>query len=153
MFLNMAGRTTLAKASFGSIPTHVMRFIKLLSSTSNKINKIQRDFIWGTTAEKRKMHMLSWDVITRSKPHGGLDIQKTKMKNRACHSCLTWRIFHKPDVLWAKMLIAKHYKPHTIRRKSSSKTWQYIIDGWRICNKDSVWSFNKGNILNFFVDS
>lgn len=73
-FLNKVGGTTLAKDILGSISSHVMQFIKLPNSSSNKINKIQRNFIWDTTIEKRKIHMLSQDVITRSRSQGGLGI-------------------------------------------------------------------------------
>lgn len=49
-FLNIVGRTTLAKASLGSILSHVMQYIKLSSHIANQIDRIQRNFLWGTTA-------------------------------------------------------------------------------------------------------
>lgn len=48
-FLNITGRTTLAKASLSSIPNHVMQFTKLPSSILKKIDQIQRNFIWGSS--------------------------------------------------------------------------------------------------------
>lgn len=64
-FLNMAGRTTLAKFSLGCLPSHVMRYIKLSAQVYNYINRIQRNFIWGTTAVKRKMHLVGWGTVTK----------------------------------------------------------------------------------------
>lgn len=65
----MAGRTTLAKASLGSISNHVMQYIKLSSHVTNQIDRIQRNFIWGTTIEKRKIHLVKWDTITNPKKY------------------------------------------------------------------------------------
>lgn len=53
-FLNMAGRTTLAKASIASIPSHVMQFIKLHISTCNKINKTPKGFYLGYYNRERE---------------------------------------------------------------------------------------------------
>uniref|UniRef100_M1CTG1 Reverse transcriptase n=1 Tax=Solanum tuberosum TaxID=4113 RepID=M1CTG1_SOLTU len=81
-FLNLAGRTTPAKAVLNSIPTHVMQLHKLPSTVTNRIDKIQRNFIWGTTDVKRKLHLIiSWDVVTEDKEAGGLGLQKSKTKN------------------------------------------------------------------------
>ncbi|KAK4724051.1 hypothetical protein R3W88_026830 [Solanum pinnatisectum] len=63
--LNMTGRTVLTKSTLSSIPSHVMQYINIPVGVLNKINKIQRDFIWGTTAEKRKMHLVGWNTITK----------------------------------------------------------------------------------------
>lgn len=74
-FLNITGRTTLAKACLNSIQTYIMQLHKLPISITKKIDKIQRNFIWGTTDTKRKLHMLNWNVITENKDIGGLGIQ------------------------------------------------------------------------------
>ncbi|KAK4707425.1 hypothetical protein R3W88_033026 [Solanum pinnatisectum] len=47
-FLNMTGRTVLAKASLSSIPSHIMQFIKLPCKTTKALDIIQRNFLRGT---------------------------------------------------------------------------------------------------------
>ena len=32
--------------------------------------KISRNFIWGTTIEKKKLHLVSWRMVTRPKADG-----------------------------------------------------------------------------------
>lgn len=44
-FLNVAGRTTLAKSSLNVIPTHVMQLSKLPASFTNRVDQIKRNFI------------------------------------------------------------------------------------------------------------
>ena len=31
----------------------------------NKIDMIVRKFLWGTSEEKRKMHLVNWDKVTQ----------------------------------------------------------------------------------------
>ncbi|XP_070018033.1 uncharacterized protein [Nicotiana sylvestris] len=104
-FLTLAGRATLAKAALNAIPNHNMQYISLLKKTLYKIDKIQRDFIWGTTATKRKIHYVSWDVVTLPKDLGGLGILKAWHKNQAILAGLAWRLFTNPSTLWANTLI------------------------------------------------
>lgn len=52
-FLNIAGRTTLARSSLNSIPIHIMHYIKLPLDISKKIDRIQRNFIWGSTINQK----------------------------------------------------------------------------------------------------
>lgn len=48
-FLNLASRMTLAKSCVNSIPSTLHR---LPTSITNKIDQIQKNFIWGTTENK-----------------------------------------------------------------------------------------------------
>lgn len=79
-FLNLAGRTVLAKATLNNILSHVMQYISIPFRTTYSINKIQRDFSWGTSTEKRKIHLIGWDTITRNNGAWGLGIQKCLSK-------------------------------------------------------------------------
>nr|XP_033516803.1 uncharacterized protein LOC117281097 [Nicotiana tomentosiformis] len=88
----MAGRTTLAKSSLGSILSHVMQYIKLPAQVCSKIDRIQRNFIWGTTPIKRKMHFVGRRNVTRLNKEGGLNVHKNDFKNSAIHADLAWRM-------------------------------------------------------------
>lgn len=73
-FMNIAGRTTLAKAYLNSIPTHIMQYNRLTGVIEKSIDKIQRNFIWGTTDVKKKLHEVRWDTLVRPKEVGGLGL-------------------------------------------------------------------------------
>ncbi|KAK4710030.1 hypothetical protein R3W88_004543 [Solanum pinnatisectum] len=75
-FLNIAGRTTLAKSSLNSIPTYIMQLAKLPASITKQIDQIQRNFIWGSTEEKKKLYPMSWNLVTRSKQEGKFGCSK-----------------------------------------------------------------------------
>ncbi|KAL9809635.1 putative RNA-directed DNA polymerase [Arabidopsis thaliana] len=57
--LSLAGRVTLSKSVLSSIPVHSMSTISLPTSTLNRLDKITRSFIWGSTSEKKKQHLIA----------------------------------------------------------------------------------------------
>lgn len=58
----------------------MMQYIKLPSSILKKIDQIQWNFIWASSSSKRKLQLVSWDEIMKSKGEEGLDIQYAKTK-------------------------------------------------------------------------
>lgn len=79
-FLNLTSRTILTKATLSSIPSHVMQYIKLPAKITNTINKVQRDFVWGTIAEKRKFTYWAGIASQTRKPWEDLDSRKVNWK-------------------------------------------------------------------------
>ena len=55
-FLSKAGRLVLIKSVLSSIPTFYMSVFKMPVEVAQKIEKIQRGFLWGDGIEKRKLH-------------------------------------------------------------------------------------------------
>lgn len=82
-FLSLAGRATLAESTRNAIPTHAMQYIYFPKKFHKTIDKIQRDFIWGSNTTRKMVHCLSWDKITLPKDHGGLGLHKSIHKNTA----------------------------------------------------------------------
>ena len=82
-FLSFAGRAVLIKSVMSAIPNHIMQGMALPSHICDKLDKLNRDFLWGSTSEKRKLHLVGWSKIVRPKEDGGLRIQVAKVKNIA----------------------------------------------------------------------
>ena len=58
------------------IPNHIMHGAILPAYDCEKLDKINWDFLCGSTNEKRRMHMVGWSKIVKSKEEGGLGIQE-----------------------------------------------------------------------------
>lgn len=56
--LSMVGRCTLATSCLNSLPTHIMQYTLLPSKTLKNIDKIQRNFLWGTNTTSKKLHLI-----------------------------------------------------------------------------------------------
>lgn len=111
--LNIAGRTVLAKTTLSGISSHVMSYIKLPKSIVKTLDKTIRDFIWGSTHERKGMHLLSWDLVTKPKEQGGLEIHKMATENKAILSGLAWRVLQGPSATW-KFVLQNKYRNHPV---------------------------------------
>lgn len=98
----------------------------LLTKTLNKIDQIQKNFLWGTTDQKRKLHLVNWDLVTRTKGEGGLGLRKDRSKNLTLLASLAWRLANNPTNLWEITLLQKYsHKPS----EKGSFIWKNIIKG------------------------
>ena len=153
--LSFAGRTVLVNSVMTAIPNYVMQGIALPTHLCSKIDKINRDFIWGSTEEKRRLHLVGWSKIIKAKEEGGLGIQAARSKNIAMLAKLNWRLYQEKDLLWAKVLLYKYCSWHRMEAKNSdslpcSPTWKAIKVGFPIFEKGVYWSVGSQSPLNFW---
>ena len=153
--LSFASRTVLVKWVMTAIPNYVMQGIDLPSHLCSKIDKINRDFLLGSTEEKRKLHLVGWSKVIKSKEGGGLGIQAARAKNIAMLAKLNWRLYQEKDLLWVKVLLNKYCSRHRMEAKDSdslpcSPTWKVIKVGFPIFEKGVYWSVGSHSLLNFW---
>ena len=70
--LSKVGRVVLSQAVISATPAYVMQGCILPQRVLSSIDKINRNFVWGSTNEVKRMHMVSWKKITKPKARGGL---------------------------------------------------------------------------------
>ncbi|GAU10423.1 hypothetical protein TSUD_421820 [Trifolium subterraneum] len=105
--LSFAGRITLAQSSLPCIPGYVMQTANIPASVCDEAEKICRDFIWGSTVNQRKCHLVSWEKICRPKEEGGLGFKNLRMLNQAYIHKLAWQMVAEPNKLWVQVMRAK----------------------------------------------
>lgn len=74
--LSLAGRATLIQAVTSSIHVYTMQTVKLPSSICEDLDRINRDFFWGGSGKKQKVHLCQWDLVCHPKCRGGLSFKK-----------------------------------------------------------------------------
>nr|XP_023898592.1 uncharacterized protein LOC112010482 [Quercus suber] len=72
--LSMAGRVVLIQASSSTIPSYVMQYASLPNKILNGIDRVNRNFLWGTTDHAKKMHWVNCGELTNPKEAGGLGL-------------------------------------------------------------------------------
>ena len=82
-FLSFARKSVLVKSVMFAIPNYVMQGEALPVHLCEKLDKINQDFFWGSTREKKKLHLVVWNKIIQPKEEGGLGIQAARAKNVA----------------------------------------------------------------------
>lgn len=94
--LSFARRLVLTQSVLASIPAYVMQGVMLPGKIIDALDKTSRNFIWGSSVEKRKLHTVSWEKITKSKK-GGLGVTVARPKNVALFAKLNWRMHVERD--------------------------------------------------------
>ena len=59
LYLSKGDRLTLLKSTLSSLPTYFLSLFTIPTHVANKIEKLQRDFLWGDL----KTHLLGWDRV------------------------------------------------------------------------------------------
>ncbi|KAL0006038.1 hypothetical protein SO802_013599 [Lithocarpus litseifolius] len=106
--LSMAGRRILIQASSSAIPSYVMQNAYLPNKVLEGIDRVNRNFLWGSTETEKKMHWVNWGKVTKPKDLGGLGLQSAKGRNTALLAKLNWRFHTEDDALWVRVLKKKY---------------------------------------------
>jgi hypothetical protein len=71
-FLSKAGKETLIKAVAQAIPNYILSCYQMPVGCCNDIDSMLAKFWWGSNEEKRKIHWMSWERLSRAKNDGGM---------------------------------------------------------------------------------
>nr|DAD19666.1 TPA_asm: hypothetical protein HUJ06_021129 [Nelumbo nucifera] len=108
--LSLASRLTLLQSTLSLIPLHAMQIFCLPSSTCQDVDKARRNFLWESSLDHRKLHLIKWEKILTPKHVGGLGIRDLHSLNLALLTKLAWHLYCNQDSLWSKVLISKYSK-------------------------------------------
>ena len=64
--LSPTGRLMLIKAAVTTIPEYTMKCYKIPVRICNEVDKLVRNFLWGSMIERKKMHMVGWSQVMMS---------------------------------------------------------------------------------------
>ena len=155
--LSPTGRMVLIQSVTSAIPAYYMQTTALPSSVCNKLDRLNRNFLWGSSEVKRKMYMVGWEKVCRAKSLGGLGLYACKPRNVTLLAKLNWRLLEEKDALWAQTILAK-YSPNGVMEvnqrlnKSGSNTWRGIKKGNAVFRKGIRWVVNNGQGVSFWHD-
>ncbi|KAL8139423.1 LOW QUALITY PROTEIN: hypothetical protein V2J09_005444 [Rumex salicifolius] len=157
--LSLAGRLALTKSVLSAIPIHSMSSIMLPASTLASLDKVAHNFIWGSTTESRRQHLVAWNRVCRPKLEGGLGLRRAGVMNRALLGKLGWRVLKDKTSLWARVLREK-YKIGDVRdplwlspKGRWSSTWRSISVGIReVVLRGISWVPGDGRSIKFWTD-
>jgi hypothetical protein len=97
--LSPAGRVVLIQSVTSSIPAYYMQNVALSIRICSKLDKLNRDFLWGSSSDRKRIHMVGWDKVCKPKDKGGLGLYSTKSRNIALLAKLNWRVMEDTDAL------------------------------------------------------
>ncbi|RVW31161.1 putative ribonuclease H protein [Vitis vinifera] len=82
-YISKGGRITLIKSTLASMPIYQLSLFRMPKIVARRLEKLQRDFLWGGGSLERKVHLIKWEVVCAQKEKGGLGIRKIVLLNKA----------------------------------------------------------------------
>ncbi|KAF7843157.1 ribonuclease H [Senna tora] len=154
--LSLAGRATLTKSVLSTIPYYFMQHSSIPKGVTNEIEKLNRNFLWGSTNEKRKQHQVSWPKVCLPRKIGGLGIRSLEAMNKAFHHKLLWQLLCNNN-LWVTVVSHKYkasHEPHFSPnyKDSDSRLWKNLCKLWPSFYSNVRWDLGNGNRVLFWKD-
>lgn len=150
----LAGRATLAHSVTITIPSYTMLTFKLPASVCDRLDRLNRNFSWGDTPERKKLHLVKWEQVCKDK--WGLGIKSAEKQNLALLAKLGWKVNVQDDSLWANILRDKYLNNHDIsswpRNRPASHIWRGIVDSHSDLQKGLKWVIGDGKRVDIWKD-
>ena len=156
--LSMDGRVVLIQASSSTIPNYVMQYASLPNKILNGIDRVNRNFLWGTTDHVKKMHWVNWGEVSKPKEASGLGLQIAKGRNTALLAKLNWRFHQEGNAPWAKVLKFKYCNRLRLNSRNEARlpcslVWKGLKKGEGVFKKGVKWIPGHENSLNFWSNT
>ena len=134
-----------------------MQWVSLPPKIFQNVDRVSRNFLWGSSENKRKLHLISWKKITITKKDRGLGLQAAKEKNVVLLAKLNWRFKKENDSFWAKVLSKKYCMHsrtpnHLLKSRTCSTTWAAMKKGADMFMEGSKWIAGKNGNLSFWFN-
>ena len=65
--LSLARQTVLIQASLAAIPLYVMQCTYFSGRILDGLDRINRNFLWGSSKAAKKIHWVGWEKVTKFK--------------------------------------------------------------------------------------
>lgn len=158
MYLSRAGRVELINSSLAAIPLYYLSLFQIPISVAKKLERLMRNFLWGDSTDKKRLHWRSWKKVCIPKIEGGLGIRNLKITNEALLTKWLWRYGEEKTSLWRKVILEKFggvemaWLPKDSKRTYGWGLWRGILDHFSFLKNGSKISIGRGNKTNFWDD-
>jgi hypothetical protein len=107
LHLSKGGRVTLIKSTLANLPMYFLSLFSLPASVGARIEKLQRDFLWGGIGDEFKYHLVSWSKVCNLISESGLGIRNLVKFNLALLGKWLWRYGIESEAWWRIVVDSK----------------------------------------------
>ena len=102
------GRLTLIWSTLSSLLIYFMSLFFLPRKVRLRLEKIQRDFLWGGGALEQRPHLVRWNLVCLERKKCGLGVRNLALMNKALFSKWNWRFAIESEALWKQAISQKY---------------------------------------------
>ena len=93
----------LLKSTLSRLPTYFLLQFTIPTYVANRIEKLQRDFLW----RESKTHLVGWDKVCEPIVNSDLGMRKLTTFNKALLGKWLWRFGKEENRLWKRVVASK----------------------------------------------
>ena len=97
----------LIRSTLSSLPIYYLSLFRMPQKVCARLEKIQRQFLWGGSNQDRKISLVRWAIVCMEKSKGGIGIKSFSKMNKALLSKWSWRFANERNSLWRKVICSK----------------------------------------------
>ncbi|RVX00840.1 putative ribonuclease H protein [Vitis vinifera] len=144
-YISKGGRLTLIRSTLSSLPVYFMSLFLLPRKVRMRLEKIQRDFLWGGGALDQRPHLLG-GIWFAGKKKGGLGVRNLALMNKALLGKWNWRFAIESEALWKQVISHKYgveeggWCTRAERGRHGVGLWKAIRKEWLDAWVSEVWN-------------
>ena len=157
-YLSKGGKLTLLKSTLSSLPTYYLSLFTIPKAVAIRLERIQRNFLWGSSVECFKYPLVAWEKVCLPRELGGLGIRNFVSFNQALLGKWLWRYGHEITHLWRRVIAMKYgegkrgWSTRVCRRGHGCGLWRSISEGWESFFKHLSFVVGNGSHILFWHD-
>ncbi|RVW67635.1 putative ribonuclease H protein [Vitis vinifera] len=157
-YLSKGGTATLIRSTLSNLPIYLMSLLCLPSSVRRRLEKIQRDFLWGGGNLDHKPHLVRWELVCLSKAKGGLGVKSLSLLNKTLLAKWNWRFANEREALWNQVIRGKYgearggWCSREVREAHGLGLWKGIRMGWKMVSDRLAFIVGNGRRVSFWRD-
>ncbi|WKA03325.1 hypothetical protein VitviT2T_021440 [Vitis vinifera] len=157
-YLSFGGRITLIRSCLTHMPCYFLSLFRIPASVAVRIERLQRDFLWSGVGEGKRDHLVSWEVVCKSKMKGGLGLGRISLRNSALLGKWLWRYPREGSALWHQVILSIYeshsngWDANTVVRWSHRCPWKAIAQVFQDFSKFTRFMVGDGDRIRFWED-
>ncbi|KAJ9681633.1 hypothetical protein PVL29_017839 [Vitis rotundifolia] len=157
-YISKGGRLTLIRSTLSSMPIYFMSLFYLPRKVRLRLEKIQRDFLWGGGAIVEKPHLVRWNLVCMEKRKGGLGVRNLALMNRALLSKWNWHFANDKEAFWKKVISQKYgveegdWCTRAVSERYGVGLWKAIRNEWLFLKSRLAYQVGNGRRVKFWKD-
>lgn len=138
--LSFVGRCQLITATLNQILNYYFKVFSLPKKIHCLMDKIYKNFLCGHSGREKKVHLIGWDKITKSKKKKecGLGIKTSSLQNACFMSKLRWDLHTNSPKPWVTSIRKKYnYSTSKMPRINASFIYKSLFKDMDIFNSNN----------------
>ena len=107
-YISKGGKLTLIRSTLSSLSIYFLSLFRMPRFVRLRLEKIQRDFLWGGETLDSKPHLVKWDTVCSDRRMGGLGVRRLHLLNKVVLCKWIWRFASKREAFWRQIISGKY---------------------------------------------